>query len=970
MQTRSPFHLAVALSAVVFTAATNAQPSVLTYQGQFAENGVPANGIYDFVFTLHDSSSGPTVVGGPLTNNAILVSNGLFTVTLDFGTGVFDGAERWLEIGAAANGGGAFTTLSPRQALTSTPYALHAGNAANLMSAVDAPLDIKVNGQRALRLEPDAVSPNLVGGHSANAASPGSVGVTIGGGGTATQPNISGGDYTVIAGGRDNTIGAGAHYSAIGGGFVNEVEQGAYVTVLGGGQQNTIQSTASFTVLGGGAQNLIGTNAIFSTLSGGRENMVAALAHYAVIGGGFSNTNSGKYATIPGGRLNSVGGDYGFAAGRRARADHQGAFVWADSTDADFASTAADQFSVRAGGGVRIETGGAGMTVDGLQVGTGIVASNQLSGVYTEAVNFNSAGNQFKGSFTGDGSGLTGITATAVVTNAWELDGNAATIPGSHFLGTTDNQPLEMKVNNQRAMRLEYAQDGILTSINLIGGDGGNYVSNGVVGATIGGGGTPFSGRINRVLDNFGTVGGGSGNTASAFYTTVSGGIDNTASGSRSTVGGGSANAAGGFYSTVGGGVGNQASADEATVGGGSNNMASGVAAVVGGGSANVVSNDYATVAGGIANQASADEATIGGGSNNMASEVAAVVGGGRANIANGTYATVGGGSNNLAGPYATVGGGNDNVALGGRSTIAGGWTNSIELSGYATICGGYWNGIGLGADGAAVAGGLFNSIGEGCFSSTIGGGRENLIWDGSLRATIGGGWHNIITNSHQGTVGGGRDNLIASNADYAVIPGGSGNSVGTNAAYAFAAGHHARALHRGSFVWADSLAVDFDSTAADQVSFRCFGGVRFTSGGGGVNQTVAWTPGSASWSFSSDRNLKQGITPVDGQEVLEKVTCLPICEWNYQGYSQRHIGPMAQDFHAAFPLNDDPTALNSADLHGVALAAIKGLNEKVERQQAELAEKEIQITRLMTAIDDLKATLEAMEQRLNRGAK
>jgi len=59
------------------------------------------------------------------------VSNGLFTVTLDFGAN-FPGANRWLEIGVRTNGGGAYTTLSPRQALTATPYAIMAGNAANL----------------------------------------------------------------------------------------------------------------------------------------------------------------------------------------------------------------------------------------------------------------------------------------------------------------------------------------------------------------------------------------------------------------------------------------------------------------------------------------------------------------------------------------------------------------------------------------------------------------------------------------------------------------------------------------------------------------------------------------------------------------------------------------------------------------------------------------------------------------------
>jgi hypothetical protein len=66
-------------------------------------------------FTIYDDSSGPGVVAGPLTNAAVEVSNGLFAVTLDFGTGVFTGDARWVEIAVRTNSGGAdFTTLSPR----------------------------------------------------------------------------------------------------------------------------------------------------------------------------------------------------------------------------------------------------------------------------------------------------------------------------------------------------------------------------------------------------------------------------------------------------------------------------------------------------------------------------------------------------------------------------------------------------------------------------------------------------------------------------------------------------------------------------------------------------------------------------------------------------------------------------------------------------------------------------------------
>ncbi len=95
--------------------------------------------IYDLRFTIYDSTNDPgVIVAGPLTTAATAVSNGLFTVTLDFGASVFTGANRWLEIGVRTNGGGAFSALSPRQPLTATPYAVFAGgaNASGLIGTI------------------------------------------------------------------------------------------------------------------------------------------------------------------------------------------------------------------------------------------------------------------------------------------------------------------------------------------------------------------------------------------------------------------------------------------------------------------------------------------------------------------------------------------------------------------------------------------------------------------------------------------------------------------------------------------------------------------------------------------------------------------------------------------------------------------------------------------------------------------
>ena len=146
-------------------------------------------------------------------------------------------------------------------------------------------------------------------------------------------------------------------YVTIGGGAGNKVSEHSDHAAIGGGQGNSLCGRAA--TIGGGAQNLIqGVGPVGSpgsVIAGGEGNKILSNTSDGAIGGGCSNTVRGAYGTIPGGFSNSAS-MYGFAAGRRAIANHQGAFVWADSTDADFASTANNQFLIRAGGGVGINT--------------------------------------------------------------------------------------------------------------------------------------------------------------------------------------------------------------------------------------------------------------------------------------------------------------------------------------------------------------------------------------------------------------------------------------------------------------------------------------------------------------------------------------------------------------------------------------------------------------------------------------
>jgi len=112
------------------------QGTAFTYQGRLNVSGQPANGIYNLTFALFDSSSAGNQVGVTLTNSATAVTNGLFTVTLDYG-GAFNGASRWLQIGVQTNTE-PFAILSPLQPITPTPYAIYSATAGNAATATTA----------------------------------------------------------------------------------------------------------------------------------------------------------------------------------------------------------------------------------------------------------------------------------------------------------------------------------------------------------------------------------------------------------------------------------------------------------------------------------------------------------------------------------------------------------------------------------------------------------------------------------------------------------------------------------------------------------------------------------------------------------------------------------------------------------------------------------------------------------------
>jgi len=471
-QTRVSISVMIVAIVVVTPLTLNAQTPVgtaFTYQGQLKDDGQPVTNTCDFDLRLYDAATGGGQIGSTVNTNGVDVVNGLFIVSVDFGDRRFTGDARWLEINVECSGDLGPTTLSPRQELAPTPYAL---------------------ALPGLWTEQKAESPNLIGGSSGNETASGVYGATIAGGGRSTYPNRVLASLGTVGGGDYNT--ASDWYASVGGGTGNTASD--YSATVSGGYHNTA--------------------------SGDR----------ATVGGGTINEASGFAAAVPGGYYCTAQGDYSFAAGRRAKANHNGAFVWADSTDAEFASTAEDQFLISAAGGVGINTNGPQAT---LHVAGEIKASSLIE----------STTNGFKFP-----DGTVQSTAATAPAPAWNLTGNAGTDVNTNFPGTTDDEPLELWVNNERALRIE-PHSWSSHSPNLISGYSGNSTAGGH-GRTIAGGGNPTG--PNRVLTNYGTVGGGYANT-SGFAATVAGGTTNTATGDYATVPGGYWNSATGDHSFAAG---------------------------------------------------------------------------------------------------------------------------------------------------------------------------------------------------------------------------------------------------------------------------------------------------------------------------------------------------------------------------------------------------------------------------------
>ncbi len=280
-------------------------------------------------------------------------------------------------------------------------------------------------------------------------------------------------------------------------------------------------------------------------------------------------------------------------------------------------------------------------------------------------------------------------------------------------------------------------------------------------------------------------------------------------------------------------------------------------------------------------------------------------------------------------------------------------------------IIGGFsGNAVTAAAVGATISGGGNGGVPNRVTDSfeTVGGGFGNQAGDNAgtteerAFATVGGGVVNVASGAFS-MIGGGINNTA--NGAYSAVPGGAQNTAAGSTS--FAAGLRAQANHAGAFVWGDSTNSDIASSAPNEFTARTTGGAVFYTNTA-YTTGVAVPAGAGSWSSVSDRAVKRNVKRVEPLSILEHLAGVPISTWNYESQdpSIRHVGPMAQDFHAAFGVGENERFIATIDADGVALAAIQGLHQLVQEKDCRLVQMLEENDRRIGDLEERNIELEA----------
>jgi len=155
-----------------------------------------------------------------------------------------------------------------------------------------------------------------------------------------------------------------------------------------------------------------------------------------------------------------------------------------------------------------------------------------------------------------------------------------------------------------------------------------------------------------------------------------------------------------------------------------------------------------------------------------------------------------------------------------------------------------------------------------------------------------------------------------------------------------------------GSFVFGDrSSSTDGYAAGVNQFLVRAYGGLGFNSGPGIGCDLPA---GQGAWSCTSSRLAKEGFKDVDGEDVLDKLSGIRIQSWRYLGTSAVHVGPVAEDFRAAFGLGDGSTKIATVDAEGISLVAVQALERRTVRLQEQNDELRAELAALRKQVEKL----------------
>lgn len=473
-------------------------------------------------------------------------------------------------------------------------------------------------------------------------------------------------------------------------------------------------------------------------------------------------------------------------------------------------------------GTISVATGG----IDSAMIADGAVGSNDINAATVQRRVSGACATGSIQAIAQDG------TVTCNTSADWSLAGNTGTDPLTQFLGTTDAKPLVVRTQNVQSMRLESTSPtpgGAPNSANVIAGGSTNFVTAGVRGATVAGGGAVlgsegglFTGGPNRVTDNYGFAAGGFANIA---------------------------------------------------------------------GNSNVSTDDssFATVVGGNSNVARGQSDAIIGGANNITEGPRALVAGGSSNTATGFSAAAIGGESNCAG---------------GDFSFAAGQGAAVRPA----------NGTDISSCGAVSA------------SADANGDEGTFVWADSSTTNrfVSSGPNQFLVRADGGV-------MFNTNT----LPGAGSDDLVIGAREAGDDDADLRLLTRnGRSV--SMFVRDSNGSLVFQPQNLTAGTDRLVVGGGvGGNATLS---NGGSWNNASSRTFKERFASVDPLAVLAGVLDLPILRWNYIGSSEgTHMGPMAEDFKAVFDLAGNGKSIATVDADGVALAAIQGLHQKLEAENAEL---------------------------------